>query len=178
MSENARYSMTELADLTGLSARTVRYYVQEGLIERPEGRGGPGGRGHFTPRHVRQVRRLLLLKRSGLSHQQIREHMAETHAMAARKGSDLESLEAQWANFSQNALETFLEDHERSLLFTPTAYVSSARTFSVCEGASIELSEDLLNQLPPDWLHRLKLFMGRDLGLQSGWVREEEEGDE
>jgi len=170
--------MTELAELTGLSARTVRYYVQEDLIAPPSGRGGPGGRGHFTARHVMQVRRLLLLKRSGLTHQQIREHIAETRAVAARKGLDLESLEAQWTAFSQNALETFLEDHARAPNSTPTAPVSGVRTFSVLEGARLELSEDLLNRLPPDWLHRLKLFMGRDLGLQSGWVREEEEGNE
>lgn len=44
-----RYSVGELADLGGVSRRTVRYYVQEGLLPAPfgVGRGDHYGRGHL-----------------------------------------------------------------------------------------------------------------------------------
>lgn len=38
-----QYSIRELVDATGIPRRTIRYYVQRGLIPAPEG----AGRGHF-----------------------------------------------------------------------------------------------------------------------------------
>ena len=37
--EQGRYNIDELADLGGVSRRTVRYYVQEGLLPAPLGVG-------------------------------------------------------------------------------------------------------------------------------------------
>ena len=53
----ARYSIDELAPLAGVTPRTVRYYIAEGLIDRPEGekRGA-----HYVQRHLEQ---LLLIRR-------------------------------------------------------------------------------------------------------------------
>ena len=36
------YTIEELSELTGYSRRTIRYYVQEGLLEPPAGRGRGG----------------------------------------------------------------------------------------------------------------------------------------
>lgn len=36
---HSRYTMTQLEELTGFSARTIRYYIQEGLIGPAFGRG-------------------------------------------------------------------------------------------------------------------------------------------
>ena len=36
---NQRYSMADLERLTGFSSRTIRYYIQEGLIRAAHGRG-------------------------------------------------------------------------------------------------------------------------------------------
>jgi DNA-binding transcriptional MerR regulator len=43
------YNIETLAKMTGLTRRTIRYYVQRGLIDQPEG----GGRGsYYTDRHL------------------------------------------------------------------------------------------------------------------------------
>jgi DNA-binding transcriptional MerR regulator len=68
-----RYSIDDLSTLAGVSPRTVRYYISEGLLERPEGekRGA-----HYLRRHLEQ---LLLVRRwteAGLSLERIRELVA------------------------------------------------------------------------------------------------------
>ena len=54
--------LTELADRAGVSIRTVRYYIQQGLLPRPEARG-PGA--HYKEEHLD---RLLLIKRLQKEH--------------------------------------------------------------------------------------------------------------
>src|SRR3954466_2720451 len=68
-----RLSLDELSSLAGVTPRTVRYYIAEGLIARPEGekRGA-----YYLRRHLEQ---LLLVRRwtdAGLSLDRIRELIA------------------------------------------------------------------------------------------------------
>lgn len=68
-----RLSIEELASLAGVTPRTVRYYIAEGLVSRPEGekRGA-----HYLRRHLEQ---LLLVRRwtdAGLSLERVRELIA------------------------------------------------------------------------------------------------------
>ncbi|KAB2876394.1 MAG: MerR family transcriptional regulator [Burkholderiaceae bacterium] len=68
-----RFSLDELATLAGVTPRTVRYYITEGLVDRPEGekRGA-----HYLRRHLEQ---LLLIRRwtdAGLSLDRVRELIA------------------------------------------------------------------------------------------------------
>jgi DNA-binding transcriptional MerR regulator len=63
-----RYSIGELSELTGLSRRTIHYYVQRGLLPPPEG----GGRGHYyTPGHVERIRRIRAWQEEGRSLEEI-----------------------------------------------------------------------------------------------------------
>ena len=39
LSGQARYTMADLEQLTGFSARTIRFYIQEGLVSAAHGRG-------------------------------------------------------------------------------------------------------------------------------------------
>jgi DNA-binding transcriptional MerR regulator len=56
--EKQKYSIGELAELAGVSRRTVRFYVQSRLIPAPEG----AGRGsYYTGRHLERI----LLIRAG-----------------------------------------------------------------------------------------------------------------
>jgi DNA-binding transcriptional MerR regulator len=69
----ARYSIDELSTLAGVTPRTVRFYIAEGLVERPQGekRGA-----HYLQRHLEQ---LLLIRRwtdAGLSLDRVRELIA------------------------------------------------------------------------------------------------------
>jgi DNA-binding transcriptional MerR regulator len=61
---DVEYSIGELARLTGVSVRTVRFYVGQGLIDPPAGRG-PGR--HYRDTHVRQIVRVRELQRQGLT---------------------------------------------------------------------------------------------------------------
>jgi DNA-binding transcriptional MerR regulator len=58
MSNADRYSLTELADLAGVTPRTVRYYLAQGLLP-ATGQSGPGSKyddGHLA--RLRLIRRL------------------------------------------------------------------------------------------------------------------------
>ena len=68
-----RFSIDELSMLAGVTPRTVRYYIAEGLVDRPAGekRGA-----HYVQRHLEQ---LLLIRRwtdAGLSLDRVRELLA------------------------------------------------------------------------------------------------------
>ena len=64
-----RFSIDELATLAGVTPRTVRYYVAEGLLDRPEGekRGA-----HYLQRHLEQLLRIRRLSGQGASLERIR----------------------------------------------------------------------------------------------------------
>lgn len=64
------HTLAELCVLADLGVRTVRYYVQAGLVDRPEGETRAA---RYGPRHLEQ---LLLIKKwtaSGVSLERIRE---------------------------------------------------------------------------------------------------------
>lgn len=68
-----RYSIAELSMLAGVTPRTVRFYIGQGLIDRPEGekRGA-----HYVQRHLAQ---LLMIRRwtdAGMSLDRVRELIA------------------------------------------------------------------------------------------------------
>jgi DNA-binding transcriptional MerR regulator len=58
-----KYSIRQLAELTGFPARTIRYYVQEGLLEAPAGRGRGG---FYYDSHLARLRQIKTLQQSGL----------------------------------------------------------------------------------------------------------------
>ena len=57
--DSQRYTIDELSALTGLSRRTIRYYVQEGLIDPPAGRGRGG---YYYDSHLRKLRQITSLQ--------------------------------------------------------------------------------------------------------------------
>ncbi len=72
--EKRQFSLDELASLIELPRRTVRYYIQEGLIDRPEG----AGRGaHYSLRHLEQLMAIRKWQRAGLSLERIRELLSD-----------------------------------------------------------------------------------------------------
>lgn len=62
-----RYSLTDLADLGGVTPRTVRYYISQGLLPSPFG-AGPGPKYDDT-----DLARLRLIKRLQREHQPLAE---------------------------------------------------------------------------------------------------------
>jgi DNA-binding transcriptional MerR regulator len=70
MDNGRTYTAEQLAEKANVSLRTVRYYVQEGLIDPPESRG-PGA--HFTNTHLSQLLRIRLLQDAGFDLKAIKE---------------------------------------------------------------------------------------------------------
>jgi DNA-binding transcriptional MerR regulator len=101
-----RLSIDELAALTGLTARTVRYYIQQELVSRPEGakRGA-----YYERRHVEQ---LLLIRRwtdAGLSLERVRELIAGAPEDPPRRPAAPGSVEV-WSRVTlADGLEVHLE---------------------------------------------------------------------
>lgn len=64
------FSIDELATLASLPVRTVRYYIQIGLLDRPQGekRGA-----HYLSHHLEKLLRIRQLTDAGISLERIRE---------------------------------------------------------------------------------------------------------
>jgi DNA-binding transcriptional MerR regulator len=67
-----RYGIEDLADLGGVTRRTVRYYVQEALLPPPLG----VGRGkHYGPEHLERLLYVKSLQEDGRTLAEIRGHL-------------------------------------------------------------------------------------------------------
>jgi DNA-binding transcriptional MerR regulator len=72
MADEARYGIEELAVLGGVTRRTVRYYVQAGLLQAPLGVGR--GR-HYGPDHLARLQAVKALQERGLSLDAVRDQV-------------------------------------------------------------------------------------------------------
>jgi DNA-binding transcriptional MerR regulator len=70
MKEPKTFSLEEIAALAGLPRRTVRYYIQSGLIDRPQGIGKGA---YYTQHHVEQLLLVRKWQLAGLSLERIGE---------------------------------------------------------------------------------------------------------
>jgi len=70
MERERKLTLDELCRLLDLPKRTVRYYIQQGVLDRPEGvsRGA-----YYTQRHVEQLLAIRKWRRAGLSLERIGE---------------------------------------------------------------------------------------------------------
>jgi DNA-binding transcriptional MerR regulator len=72
MPDDDRYSVTELADLAGVTPRTVRYYLGQGLLPAP-GQSGPGNK--YDPDHLARLRLIRRLQGEHLPLAEIRRRL-------------------------------------------------------------------------------------------------------
>jgi DNA-binding transcriptional MerR regulator len=74
VSDEPRYAIGDLAELGGVSRRTVRYYVQEGLLPAPLG----VGRGnHYGPAHLERLLNVKALQENGRTLDEIRHALSQ-----------------------------------------------------------------------------------------------------
>lgn len=62
--EAKKYTIEELTEITGYTRRTIRYYVHEGLLEAPAGRGRGG---FYFDSHVKRLLQIKALQDKGMS---------------------------------------------------------------------------------------------------------------
>lgn len=68
--EIQRFSLEDLCGLTGLSKRTVRYYIQIGLVDRPQGETKGA---FYLAHHLEQLVQVKQLSQAGVNLERIRE---------------------------------------------------------------------------------------------------------
>lgn len=133
-----RFSIDELSMLGGVTPRTVRYYIAEGLVDRPIGekRGA-----HYVRRHLEQ---LLLIRRwtdAGLSLERVRELLSGAPEDPAPRRAAPGSIEV-WSRLTvADGLEIHVEpgradltpDQMRSLVRGISALYRQVRTSSAGE---------------------------------------------
>jgi len=69
MNSSKQYTIDELSMLVDVSKRTIRYYIQQGLVTRPAGekRGS-----HYTQEHLEQLLEVKKWQKEGLSLERIK----------------------------------------------------------------------------------------------------------
>jgi DNA-binding transcriptional MerR regulator len=82
--DDERYALTELADLAGVTPRTIRYYLAQGLLP-AVGQSGPGAK--YDDRHLARLRLIRRLQAEHLPLAEIRRRLddlsdAEIRALA------------------------------------------------------------------------------------------------
>lgn len=81
--KDEKYSIGELSELLGISRRTVRFYVQKGLLPKPIGLGRAT---HYSSDHLKRLREIARLQDMGLAldaiAQVLRGEMTEDAAVA------------------------------------------------------------------------------------------------
>ncbi len=74
MSNKATHSLTELAELAGVTPRTIRYYIAQGLLPGPH----QAGRGaHYTDSHLARLRLIRQLRNVHLPLAEIRRRLGQ-----------------------------------------------------------------------------------------------------
>jgi DNA-binding transcriptional MerR regulator len=88
--DDGRFSIGEIAERGGVTRRTVRYYVQRGLIPEPLGRG----RGeHYSDEHLAALLRVKSLQEQGATLEEIRRHLAGEPVPVVETGMPPEAAE-------------------------------------------------------------------------------------
>ena len=70
MNTSKKFSLEEISTLTELTRRTVRYYIQSGLVDRPQGIGKGA---YYTQHHIEQLLLIRKWQLAGLSLERISE---------------------------------------------------------------------------------------------------------
>jgi DNA-binding transcriptional MerR regulator len=70
MTSSQKFSLDELCTLSDTPRRTVRYYIQLGLVDRPVGETRAA---HYVGRHLEQLLKIRQLTDAGVSLERIRE---------------------------------------------------------------------------------------------------------
>ncbi|HUG16349.1 MAG TPA: MerR family transcriptional regulator [Thermomicrobiales bacterium] len=92
--QSSRFTLAELEDASGVSGRTIRFYISNQLVSPAHGRGRSR---YFTPNHLRELEYVATLREKHFSIDEIRERMAHDAAPAATDAGE------QWERFELRA---------------------------------------------------------------------------
>lgn len=77
-STEKHYSLEELSAATGFSRRTIRFYMQLGLVPKPVGvnRGA-----YYTPRHIERLLAIRRMRNEGISLKRVCQELSDSPAI-------------------------------------------------------------------------------------------------
>lgn len=92
-SDNERHTARGLGTLCGVSERTVRYYVEEGLLPSPRGRGRGA---HFDDEHLVRLRLIRAMQLAGNELGSIKDYLQELEREVKGRVAGFEAALAIW----------------------------------------------------------------------------------
>jgi DNA-binding transcriptional MerR regulator len=101
MAGSGKYTAETLAFRAGVPLRTVRFYVQEKLIDPPLGRGRGA---NFTDFHLAQLQQARTLHNAGFALDAIRERRGEI-SLGLQAMVNMDALRRQWRGEKQTSRE-------------------------------------------------------------------------
>jgi DNA-binding transcriptional MerR regulator len=118
-SQVKKYMIDELCTFVGMNKRTVRYYIQRGFVDRPEGTGKGA---FYTSTHLQQLLSIHKWKNAGLSLERIEELLSiEKSMIQSGKPLPPPRLKKQgeievWSHqFIDNGVELHIEPNQAEL---------------------------------------------------------------
>ena len=118
-SQEKKFTVDELCKLVGMNKRKVRYYIQRGFVDRPEGTGKGA---HYTSTHLQQLLSIRKWKNASLSLERIQEILAaEKSIIQSGKPMPPPRLKKQgeievWSHqFIDNGVELHIEPNQAEL---------------------------------------------------------------
>lgn len=96
----ARYTARELGALCGVSERTVRYYVGEGLLPPPASRGRGA---NFGSEHLTRLSLIRAMQQAGNDLESIRDYLRELERDQGRTGATFEAALTVWTARTEEA---------------------------------------------------------------------------
>jgi DNA-binding transcriptional MerR regulator len=106
------FTLDQLCTLAGSTKRTVRYYVQLGLVDRPEGETRAA---RYGRRHLEQLIRIRELSQSGLSLDRIREVLGGMPAPVPERARQPGSVQLRSHVWVAPGVELQIDPHEAGL---------------------------------------------------------------
>jgi DNA-binding transcriptional MerR regulator len=135
---DTEYSLQDLADLAGVTPRTIRYYIAQGLLASP-GRVGPGTT--YTEGHLNRLRLIRRLQREHLPLAEIRSRLASLDDATVAALVEAPSTEAP-AGSAIDYIRGILAGggSPEQLPLTPPSPVSSPASPALRKAIDLELS--------------------------------------
>lgn len=140
-----RFTARELAVLAGVPERTVRFYVAEGLLPPPTGRGRGA---HFEEEHLHRLKLIRAMQQAGNDLETIGEYLKELERELAGKSASFEAALAIWTGRDEQAR---WRDVLRRLTPEPV------HRYRIAEG--VDLMVDISVALPPARMRELLRLM-------------------
>lgn len=143
------YTIDQVCEMTGVSRRTVRYYVQEGLLAPPAGRGRGG---YYLESQVERLREIKSLQKRGWTLSSIEKYLETSRPSPTAEivSDDVSTHPGTEDRLSrpEGEVVTLLPEESAGEVLSPASQDTAARrivrtTFQVAQGVEFVVDRDI-----------------------------------